>query len=89
MMLDKADKLAQKASETGAEREEAKRLLVHARYQLPMAERLSYGEQKRYKQLTRMLDKVDEQLAARKETKGAFAELQALLPDLRKAIFRG
>ncbi|MGH8603231.1 MAG: YfdX family protein [Gammaproteobacteria bacterium] len=45
-MLDKADKLAQRPSETGAEREEAKRLLVHAGYQLDMADTLCYGEQK-------------------------------------------
>lgn len=78
LMLDKADKLAQKGSETGAEREEAKRLLVHARYQLQMAEALGYGDQKRYEQLTQALDKVEPQLAARKATKGTFNELQSL-----------
>ena len=56
LMLERADELAQKPSKTGAEQEEAKRLMVNARYQLTLAEALGYGEKHDYEQLTGMLD---------------------------------
>ena len=87
LMLEKADELAQKPSKTGAEQEEAKRLMVNARYQLTLAEALGYGEKHDYQQLTGILDEVDAQLTAKKVSKESFAEVQSLLSRLRKTLF--
>jgi YfdX protein len=87
LMLEQADELAQKASKRGTEQEEAKRLMVNARYQLTLAEALGYGEKHDYEQLTGMLDEVDTQLAAKKASKDTFAEIQTSVSRLRNAIF--
>jgi hypothetical protein len=87
LMLEKADELAQKPGKTGAEQEEAKRLMVNARYQLTLAEALGYGEKHDYEQLTGMLDEVDTQLAAKKASKDTFAGIQSSLSRLRRSIF--
>jgi hypothetical protein len=87
LMLEQADELAQKASKRGTEQEEAKRLMVNARYQLTLAEVLGYGEKHDYEQLTGMLDEVDTQLAAKKASKDMFAEIQTSVSRLRNAIF--
>ena len=86
LMLEQADELAQKASKRGTEQEEAKRLMVNARYQLTLAEALGYGEKHDYEQLTGMLDEVDAQLAAKKASKD-IAEIQTSVSRLRDSIF--
>jgi YfdX protein len=87
LMLEHADELAQKPSKTGAEHEEAKRLMVNARYQLVLAEALGYGEKHDYQQLTGMLDQVDTQLAEKKASKDTFAGIHSSLSRLRKTMF--
>jgi ribosomal protein S7 len=87
LMLEHADELAQKPSKTGAEHEEAKRLMVNARYQLVLAEALGYGETHDYQELTRLLDHVDTQLAQKKASKETFAEVHSSLSRLRRSLF--
>ena len=87
LMLEHADDLAQKPSKTGAEHEEAKRLMVNARYQLALAQVLGYGEKRDYQELTRLLDHVNTQLAEKKASKEQFAEVHSSLSRLRRSLF--